>query len=90
MEKVSLRSQLSFKKQGALYRVPCSFLWEIVQINELTESLYRDIIIRKGVDTMPEIARFYGIIIKMFFSQKKHNPPHIHAIYGEYVGLIEI
>lgn len=39
---------------------------------------------------MPEIARFYGIIIKMFFSQKEHNPPHIHAIYGEYVGSIEI
>ncbi len=37
---------------------------------------------------MPEIARFYGIVIKMFFDV--HNPPHIHAVYGEYVGTINI
>ena len=39
---------------------------------------------------MPEIVRFYGIIIKMFFIQKEHNPPHIHAIYGEYVSAVDI
>jgi hypothetical protein len=37
---------------------------------------------------MPEIARFYGIIIKMFFED--HNPPHFHAIYGEYEVLVDI
>ncbi len=26
---------------------------------------------------MPEISRFFGIIIRMFFDE--HNPPHIHA-----------
>ncbi len=26
---------------------------------------------------MPEVSRFFGIIIRMFF--KEHNPPHIHA-----------
>ena len=31
---------------------------------------------------MPEISRFYGIIIRMYFSD--HNPPHFHA---EYQGL---
>ena len=36
---------------------------------------------------MPEIVRFYGIIIKMFFKPKEHEPSHIHAIYNEYVGL---
>ena len=35
---------------------------------------------------MPEIARFYGIIIKMFFKPKEHEPSHVHALYGEYVG----
>ncbi|WP_302272727.1 DUF4160 domain-containing protein [Brachyspira aalborgi] len=30
---------------------------------------------------MPIISRFYGIIIKMYFQQKEHNPPHFHAIY---------
>ena len=38
---------------------------------------------------MPEIARFYGIIIKIFFSNE-HNPPHFHAIYGEYNGSFSI
>ena len=28
---------------------------------------------------MPEICRFFGIIIRMFFDE--HNPPHIHAEY---------
>lgn len=37
---------------------------------------------------MPEIARFYGIVIKMFFED--HNPPHFHAQYGEYEVLIDI
>ncbi len=35
---------------------------------------------------MAEIARFYGLIIKMFFLKSEHNPPHFHALYGEYVG----
>ena len=39
---------------------------------------------------MPEIARFYGIIIKMFFKPKEHEPSHIHALYGEYVGEFNI
>lgn len=39
---------------------------------------------------MPEITRFYGIIIKMFFKPKEHEPSHIHAIYGEYIGVFDI
>ncbi len=39
---------------------------------------------------MPEIARFYGIVIKMFFKPKEHEPSHIHALYGEYVGVFNI
>lgn len=39
---------------------------------------------------MPVISRFYGIVIKMYLRQKEHNPPHIHAIYGEYVGMFSI
>ena len=39
---------------------------------------------------MPEITRFYGIIIKMFFKPKEHEPSHVHAIYGEYVGIFDI
>ena len=39
---------------------------------------------------MPVISRFYGIIIKMYFQQKEHNPPHFYANYGEYVGVVDI
>ena len=39
---------------------------------------------------MPEIARFYGMVIKMFFSNKEHEPPHIHVNYGDYAGLVDI
>ena len=39
---------------------------------------------------MPILSRFYGIIIKMYFQLSEHNPPHIHAIYGEYVAAISI
>lgn len=39
---------------------------------------------------MPEIARFYGIVVKMFFKPKEHEPSHIHALYGEYMGEFNI
>lgn len=39
---------------------------------------------------MPEISRFYGIVIKMFFKPKEHEPSHIHAMYGEYVGIFDL
>lgn len=37
---------------------------------------------------MPEISRFYGIIIRMFYND--HNPPHFHVIYQENEALIDI
>jgi len=37
---------------------------------------------------MPVIARFYGILIKMYF--KEHGIPHFHALYAEYNGVFEI
>ena len=37
---------------------------------------------------MPVISRFYGMIIKMYFQQKEHNPPLFHVVYGEYMGDI--
>lgn len=37
---------------------------------------------------MPEISRFYGIVIRMYYAD--HSPPHFHAQYGEYEALIHI
>ena len=31
---------------------------------------------------MPEVSRFLGIVIAMFY--RDHGPPHFHADYGEY------
>ena len=44
----------------------------------------------KGVDGRPVLSRFYGITIRMYFLQKEHNPPHIHAIYGDDMAVITI
>ena len=38
---------------------------------------------------MPVLSRFYGIVIRMYFLQSEHNPPHIHAIYNEDVAVID-
>ena len=39
---------------------------------------------------MPVLCRFYGIVIKMYFLQSEHNPPHVHAIYGDETASITI
>ena len=39
---------------------------------------------------MPEIYRFLGIIITMYPLGADHNPPHIHARYGEYDAKFDI
>ena len=37
---------------------------------------------------MPEISRFFGIIITMNFND--HNQPHLHAEYGEFEAIFDI
>ncbi len=38
---------------------------------------------------MPEISRFFGIVIKMIFmDNEEHHKPHIHVTYGEYEASI--
>jgi hypothetical protein len=37
---------------------------------------------------MPVIARFYGIVIRMYF--REHGVPHFHALYGEHVAVFAI
>lgn len=39
---------------------------------------------------MPEISRFLGIIIRMFFVGAEHNPPHFHAYYGNTSAIFAI
>jgi len=37
---------------------------------------------------VPEISRFLGIVIRMYFLD--HDPPHFHATYGESEALVRI
>ena len=37
---------------------------------------------------MPEICRFLGIVISMYFTE--HNPPHFHVRYNEHRAVISI
>jgi phosphomannomutase len=37
---------------------------------------------------MPEVSRFYGIIIAFYYNE--HNPPHFHAKYGEFRAEVDI
>lgn len=40
---------------------------------------------------MPELSRFYGIIIRMFVEAGgRHHEPHFHAYYQEHVGVFSI
>lgn len=39
---------------------------------------------------MPIIATFAGIVIRMYFLESEHNPPHIHCEYGEFGAAIDI
>ncbi len=37
---------------------------------------------------MPELSRFFGIVIGIFY--REHGRPHFHAVYGESEAVIDI
>ena len=39
---------------------------------------------------MPTISIFYGIVVMMYLRDKEHNPPHIHAFYGDNAATFKI
>ena len=39
---------------------------------------------------MPVLARFYGMVIKMYLQGKEHGVAHIHVIHGECAGVIDV
>ena len=40
---------------------------------------------------MPELGRFRGIIIRMYFEDTgKHNKPHVHVKYGGYEAAVAL
>lgn len=40
---------------------------------------------------MPELSRFFGLVIKMIFmDSEQHHKPHVHVYYGEYEASVAI
>ncbi|MFK7900987.1 MAG: DUF4160 domain-containing protein [Cyclobacteriaceae bacterium] len=39
---------------------------------------------------MPTISMFYGIIVRMFYGPKEHNPPHIHVYYQDSTAVFNL
>jgi len=39
---------------------------------------------------MPVITRFYGMVIKMYLLGKEHGVAHIHVIYNDNSGVIDV
>jgi hypothetical protein len=40
---------------------------------------------------MPELSRFYNIVVKMLFSDNsQHHKPHVHVFYNEFEASIGI
>jgi len=39
---------------------------------------------------MPTISMFFGIIIRMYYAPKEHNPPHIHLYYQDFSATVDI
>ena len=37
---------------------------------------------------MPEISRFFGVVVRMFYDD--HNPPHFHCYYQNYEAVYDI
>ena len=39
---------------------------------------------------MPTLSMFFGLIIRMYYAPKEHNPPHIHVYYQDYSTTVKI
>ena len=46
-----------------------------------------NVIIRKEWVYLPTISMFYGIVIRMYYTD--HNPPHIHAYYNDNIASFD-
>lgn len=39
---------------------------------------------------MPTLSMFFGLIIRMYYAPKEHNPPHIHIYYQDLSATVDI
>lgn len=68
---------------------PCRHFWPIKHDFVINISFIQIICnFAKKRKTMPEISRFYGIIIYMYVDD--HNPPHFHVWYNGSKAIVDI
>ena len=53
-------------------------------------SRYSDIIRYRERGVMPTLARFNGVVVRMFFLAAEHNPPHVHVYCVDQAAAIDI
>jgi hypothetical protein len=70
---------------GAIHLIILKLLKNIANLPQVVVKLLIKNIVG---EIMPEISRFLGIVIKMYWAE--HNPPHFHAEYNEFSVEIEI
>ena len=39
---------------------------------------------------MPTLSMFFGLIIRMYYAPREHNPPHIHVEYQDKDTIVDI
>jgi len=39
---------------------------------------------------MPTLSMFFGLIVRMYYSPKEHNPPHIHVEYQGKDNIVDL
>jgi hypothetical protein len=39
---------------------------------------------------MPTISMFFGLIVRMYYAPKEHNPPHVHVFYQNTKAIVDL
>ena len=78
MPPLSYKTQIFPPKYIKMLQSICKYQIFFVPLQTKTLNLF----------VMPEISRFYGIIICLYW--KDHNPPHVHFTYGDYECSISV
>ena len=62
--------------------------WHVIQRNNAAVTTQNNI---KELKALPELCRFYNIIIKMIYSDNgQHHKPHFHVYYAEYEASVGV
>ena len=61
---------------------------QVFQYNSPSFCIHKNI--NYSLCIMPTLSMFFGIIIRMYYAPKEHNPPHIHVYYQDMAAVMNI